>query len=46
MGIIEIHARQGGQDSELFAHELAQAISKHSGVEAVNNGRVIALHRL
>lgn len=46
MGTIEFHAKQGGLDSEAFAHELAEAVSKHSGSEVVNNGRVIALHRL
>lgn len=46
MGTMEIHASQGGKDSELFAQDLAEAVSKASGVTPRTSGRVIVLDRL
>ena len=43
---LEIHAGDGGTDAELFASELAAAISKHSGAVVETDGRVLVFSRL
>lgn len=46
MSTIEIHAGEGGSDAALFAEELAQAISRHSGSPVSSDGTKFSLHRL
>jgi protein subunit release factor A len=43
---LEIHASAGGADAEIFAGELAEAISSYTGVQIVSSGKVFTLHRL
>lgn len=46
---LELHPAEGGVDSELFAHELASAVAKYSGMKLSKTGRVsslVAHHRL
>lgn len=43
---LEFHAGDGGADAETFAHELASAVSKHSGQRIVPAGRVLRIHCL
>ena len=43
---LEIHAADGGEDSILFASDLANAISKHSGSAFVSDGKVIVFSYL
>jgi protein subunit release factor B len=43
---IEIHPGEGGADAQAFAHELAQAIGKHSGRTPATVGTVLVLDRL
>lgn len=46
MSTIEIYARTGGKDAELFAREIGTAISKKSGQEINNNEKVITIQYL
>ena len=49
MFTIEIHPAEGGTDAELFAKDLASAISKHSGMTIKSSGKIVSLaaeHRL
>ena len=43
---LEFHAGDGGADAALFARELADAVSKHSGQPVVAEGRVLHIHCL
>ena len=43
---LEIIPGEGGADAEMFASELAQSISKHSGVNVSAEGTTMVLHRL
>jgi protein subunit release factor A len=46
---LELHPAEGGTDSELFAHDLASAVAKYSGMTISKSGRVVSLvaeHRL
>lgn len=43
---LELHAGDGGADAVLFASELADAISRHSGTPVDQVGRVLVLDRL
>lgn len=46
---LELHPAEGGNDSELFALDLASAVAKYSGMTISKSGRVISLvaeHRL
>jgi len=40
---VEIHPGEGGDDASLFAHELADAVARHAGVRAIDEGRVVTL---
>ncbi len=40
---LELHAAEGGDDAEQFAKELATAIAKYTGMDFIDNGRVITL---
>jgi protein subunit release factor A len=40
---LELHAAQGGKDSELFAEELARALSALSNQAVTREGRVLAI---
>lgn len=44
--LMEIRAAEGGTDAELFASQLADAISKFSGATVETVGTVYKLHRL
>ena len=49
MFTLEFHPAEGGQDSELFASELASAVAKHSSMTVGHQGRIVTLtadHRL
>ena len=49
MFTLQFHPAEGGQDSELFAQELASAVAKYSGMTVRSSGRVVSLstdHRL
>lgn len=39
---LEIHPGQGGLDSEMFATDVANSISKATGLSWSDNGRVIS----
>lgn len=43
---MEIRASEGGADSELFASELASAVSTYSGSPVESVGKTFVLHRL
>lgn len=46
---LEFHPAEGGQDSEMFALELASAVAKFSSMTVQGEGRVVSLvaeHRL
>lgn len=43
---LEIHPREGGADSELFARDLGAAIAKHTGTPMTTEGRIVVLERL
>ena len=49
MFTLELHPAEGGNDSELFAYDLASAVAKYSGMTIKNTGRIVSLvaeHRL
>lgn len=46
MAKLEFHAAQGGADSEKFAAELAQAVSRYTARPVVAEGRVLTISRL
>lgn len=43
---MEIRPAEGGADAEVFAVELGQAISKHSGTPIEMTGRTVVLNCL
>lgn len=43
---MEIRPGEGGADAELFAHQLAQSIAKHSNKEIISEGTTRILERL
>lgn len=43
---MEIHPRTGGADAQAFAHQLAEAVSRHAGVPVTTQGRLVVLERL
>lgn len=43
---LEFHARDGGADAELFASQLAGAVSKHSNRPVETQGRVLVIDSL
>lgn len=43
MNKMEIYARNGGKDAELFAIEIGKAIAKNSGKKLYNDGKVLTL---
>jgi protein subunit release factor A len=43
---MEIHPGEGGADATAFAHELATAITKHTGTPVRHDGGAFHLHRL
>lgn len=46
MAKMEFHAAQGGADSEKFAEELAQAVSKYTALPVASEGRVLTISHL
>lgn len=44
--MLEIHPSEGGEDAELFAFELACAVSRYSGQPVERAGKVLELRCL
>lgn len=46
MAKLEVHAGTGGKDAELFAAEIAQSISKATGLTAEVEGKVHSFYSI